>query len=131
MEQDRLRVDIDTCKKAHDEVICTFLVTNRREAPIANFELTLTSNGSVVSYLIDNLGNQYPATVLKLGSHVAENNAHHSTRLTLEPDLPVKGSLIASKVLREVSNVSLSLVYFDGIGGGWHRITVRNVPLTD
>lgn len=96
---------------------------------MSKFPLVLRGSQEIVSYLVDNLDNQYPAPVLKLGSYVAETSGGDSICLTLEPNLPIKGSLIVTKVPIDASNVSLSLVYLDGIGMGWHRITVRNAPL--
>jgi hypothetical protein len=108
----KLRVDLQGCKRNHQNVSCYLLFTNIGEE---DAELFLTSNGTGngwhPSRIIDSSGNEYIAKGAKTGN-VIDNS--QMARLRLARNVPVKAS-IDFQIPEQIVDIALiEVVYGKG-----------------
>jgi TolB-like protein len=117
VEQDGWLFAARGCLRSGGEVTCTGFITNK--------SLKRRSLGvSEQSYLLDDLGNQYPAEGTLLGA----KNGYQE----LEPDLPMKFTVTVKEVEPSATSIAVVLVYSSVQGVNWatSQVSLRSIRLS-
>jgi hypothetical protein len=93
--------ELKSCSRSGGDVSCTLMVTNKSEDRYLNLATRTFSSGS--SRLIDELGNEHPASELRLGSNASERGVS----VILASGIPTKASLNFTGVSVEVRRIAL------------------------
>jgi len=107
------------CKRTGEKVVCTISFQNN-EGEEKKLKVHGTRNPN--SRLIDNLGNQYPATFIMIGGKKHD----YSIWQRFSPQLPVNVQFISEGVRSNATHITAVI----GIAQFKNLVVVRNIPIT-
>ncbi len=103
-EDDRVKVVIQECNRKLQDLICKAVLTSKSS------DRTIDINGDNIK-LVDFEGNEYYPTSLRFANRTSENNA---IRAELVENIPVKASLIFTKVPTNLNQIALLQIPLSG-----------------
>ena len=107
------------CKRTGEKVVCTISFQNNEGE---EKELRVHGTRNPNSRLVDNFGNQYPATFIMIGGKKDD----YDIRQRFSPQLPVNVQFISEGVRSNATHITVVI----GIAQFKNLVVVRNIPIT-